>query len=139
MFARILYPTDDSEHAKKALDVARELAEKYGAEVVVLHAYPHVFDALGTPDYERMLNRRIENGTRIVEPAAAALEEAGLAVKRELLEGPVAEAILNVAKVRECDLIVMGARGLSNLEGLLVGSVSQKVVQHATCPVLVVR
>ena len=101
MFTRILYATDGSDHARKALDYTQELAEKYEAEVIVLHAYPHVFDALGTPDYERILNRRLEAGTEVLSEAEKALEAAGLKVKRELLEGPVAEAILNVAGVRE--------------------------------------
>jgi nucleotide-binding universal stress UspA family protein len=78
-------------------------------------------------------------GSAVLEQAAHPLEEAGIRVIRELLEGPLAEAILNVAAVRDCDLIIMGARGLSDLQGLLVGSVSHKVIQHAHCPVLVVR
>ena len=57
----------------------------------------------------------------------------------ELREAPEAEAILEAAGRRQCDLIVMGTRGLGRLAGLLLGSVSQKVVQHAQCPVLLVR
>lgn len=58
---------------------------------------------------------------------------------QEVLEGPPAEAILNVANVREIDLIVMGTRGLGRLAGALLGSQSQKVVAHASCPVLLAR
>jgi nucleotide-binding universal stress UspA family protein len=57
----------------------------------------------------------------------------------EVLEGPPADAILNVAQVRECDLIVMGSRGRGALAGLLLGSVSHRVVAHARMPVMVVR
>jgi nucleotide-binding universal stress UspA family protein len=67
------------------------------------------------------------------------IEVAGLKFQTELLEGPVAEAIMNVAETRDADLIVLGARGMSSLEGLLLGSVSQKVIHHTTCPVLVVH
>lgn len=139
MFSRILYSTDGSEHAHKAMDYVRELAELHHAEVVVVHAYPSVWSALGTPDYERMFHRRREASTQILEDAASALEEAGLKVSRELLEGPTAEAILNVARTRGVDLIVLGARGLSDLQGLMLGSVSHKVIQYAECPILVVR
>ena len=57
----------------------------------------------------------------------------------EILQGPPADAILRVAKTRDVDLIVMGARGLGSLGSLLLGSVSQKVMAHATCPVIIVR
>jgi len=60
-------------------------------------------------------------------------------IKADVLQGPPAEAILDVAKTRECDLIVMGSRGLGQFTGLLLGSQSQKVVQHAECPVLIVK
>lgn len=58
---------------------------------------------------------------------------------KEILEGPVAEAVLRVAEVRDNDLIIMGTRGLGRLAGALLGSQSQKVVAHANCPVLLVR
>jgi len=57
----------------------------------------------------------------------------------EILQGPPADAILRVAKTRDVDLIVMGARGLGSLGSLLLGSVSQKVMAHADCPVIIVR
>ncbi|MFH1635561.1 MAG: universal stress protein [Chloroflexota bacterium] len=60
-------------------------------------------------------------------------------LKTEVLEGPPAEAILNVADTRGNDLIVMGTRGRGRLSGLLLGSQSQKVVAHAHCPVLLIR
>jgi nucleotide-binding universal stress UspA family protein len=60
-------------------------------------------------------------------------------LKTEVLEGSAAEAILEVASTRKSDLIVMGSRGLGTLSGLLLGSQSQKVVQHANCPVLIVK
>ena len=139
MFTRILYATDGSDHARKALDYTRELATLMKAEVIVVHAYASISDILGEPEYDRVLQRRLEAATEVLEEAAGALEAAGIPVVRELLEGPMAEAILRVAEVRECDLIVVGARGLSDLQGLLLGSVSHKVIQHAACPVLVVR
>ncbi len=139
MFTRILYATDGSDHARKALDYAHELATMMKAEVIVVHAYASISDILGEPEHDRVLQRRLDAATEVLEEAAGALESAGIPVVSELLEGPMAEAILRVAEVRQCDLIVVGARGLSDLQGLLLGSVSHKVIQHAACPVLVVR
>ena len=60
-------------------------------------------------------------------------------IHTEILESSPAEAILDVAKTCKNDFIVMGSRGLGRLTGALLGSQSQKVVQHAPCPVLIVR
>ena len=139
MFECIIYATDGSEHARKARAYARDLAKLHGAELFVVHAYPAVSDLLGYSEYDSVVTRRIANGEKIVDEAVEELEAAGLTVQTELLEGPMAEAILRVAKVRNADLIVLGARGRGGLTRLLLGSVSQRVIQHATCPVLVVR
>jgi nucleotide-binding universal stress UspA family protein len=60
-------------------------------------------------------------------------------VNEELHEGPEAESILKVAESCKADLIVMGSRGFGAVKGLLVGSVSRKVIHYATCPVMVVH
>jgi nucleotide-binding universal stress UspA family protein len=76
------------------------------------------------------------------EILSAAVKEVGsipCEIHTEILEGDPASAIIEVAKVRNSDLIVMGSRGLGRLAGLLLGSTCQKVVSHATCPVLIVR
>jgi nucleotide-binding universal stress UspA family protein len=139
MFNRILFATDGSKHAHKALEYVTQLAKLTQAEVVVLHAYESISDIFGEPGYDTILEHRQATGTKLVADAANALTAEGIKVESELLEGPLAEAILKVAEARKSDLIVIGARGLSRLQGLLLGSVSQKVIQHAECPVLVVR
>jgi len=139
MFKCIVYATDGSEHARKALAYACDLTKLHQAKLFVVHAYPSVSDLLGYKEYSSIVARRIAHGEKIVGEAVKELESAGLTVEVELMEGPMAEAILRVAETREADLIILGARGSSSLKGLLLGSVSQKVIQHATCPVLVVR
>ena len=139
MFERIVFATDGSEHARKALIYARDLAKLHGARLFLVHAYPSMSDLLGFKDYSSIATHRIANGQKILDEALKELEGTGVEVETELLEGPCAEAILKVAETRRADLIVLGARGLSPLTGLLLGSVSQKILQHASCPVLVVR
>ncbi len=67
------------------------------------------------------------------------LDASEVTIHVEPAEGHPAEAIVNLARLRNCDLIVMGSRGLGTFKELLLGSVSDKVVRRASCPVLVVR
>jgi len=139
MFESIVYATDGSDHAKKALIYTRDLAKLHNAKLFIVHVYSRVSDFLDYKEYDTILGHRIAAGEKIIEEAGKEFENSGLKYQTELLESPVAEAIMNVSETRDADLIVIGARGMSSLQGLLLGSVSQKVIQHATCPVLVVH
>ncbi len=139
MFKNIIYATDGSEHARKALNYARDLTKMHQAKLFVVHAYQSVVDLLGHYEYDTIMSHRIAFGEKIIADTITALEADELEIETELLEGPMAEAILRVAEARQADLIILGARGLSTLQGLVLGSVSQKIIQHASCPVLVVR
>ncbi|MBN1657903.1 MAG: universal stress protein [Anaerolineae bacterium] len=139
MFQKILLATDGSPHAQAALGYARDLALRDGARVIVVHAFEPVPGYLGAPIEGRAMARHIGAGEEIADDAAKQLKEAGVDVIAELLEGPAADAILNVSDVRQCDLIVMGTRGHGALASLLLGSVSHRVLSQARAPVLVVR
>lgn len=136
MFKRIIAAIDGSEHSYHALQYAKELAECFGADLYLVHVFPHTSDLLGYDEYEKLVARRENAGQEILQDARQKLGETSITVHEELLEGPEAEAILAVAETRQVDLIVMGTRGLSTLQGLLLGSVSHKVMRHATCPVM---
>lgn len=138
MFKNILLAFDGSVHAQKAAQVAADLAQQYRASLCLVHTYDPVPDYLGEPFLQEAISRRTEAADEVVAQARALLGD-WLQLEVEVLEGPPAEAILRVAEVRQVDLIVMGTRGLSQLQGLLLGSQSQKVLTHAQCPVLLVR
>ncbi len=138
MFSRILVAVDGSEHAHRALEVAIDVAKHYQATIVLLHAFPHVSDFLGTPFYESMLESRMLIGRSLLESLRSIIGDT-VAVEEQLLQGPPAPAILRVADVEHCDLIVMGSRGHGQIAGLLLGSVSHVVTQKAHCPVMVVH
>lgn len=139
MFGKILLAIDGSPDARQALAYARDLALRDGAQVIVVHAFEPVPIYLGDPWRDRLAARHVSAGHEVADSAAQSLKEAGVDVIVEVLEGPPADAILKVADVRECDLIVMGSRGYGTLASLLLGSVSHRVLAHARAPVMVVK
>lgn len=132
----ILYPTDFSEGASSAFDVACLLARESCGQLVVLHVErPPLATLGGTPavpplrtEYDReTLWERLHR----IQPL-----QAGLSIEHHLEYGEPASVILAVARDVGADLIVMGTHGRTGLRHLLVGSVAEQVVRRASCPVL---
>ena len=138
MYQKIVVAIDGSDYSRRALAHAGALVGRFKADLWLVHVYPHTSDLLSYDDFDKLVSRRKRAGQVLLDEARAVLGETDGEVQEELLEGPEAEAILSVAKTRQADLIVMGTRGFSSLKGLLLGSVSQKVMHHSRCPVLVV-
>jgi nucleotide-binding universal stress UspA family protein len=140
MIENILLATDGSRPAKQAAEFAASLALRFRAKVTVLHAYTPVPAYLGEPNYSQVFYESLNGAKALAEDTASRLHDMGIAeVETEVIEGPAANAILGVAETRKPDIIVIGARGLSTWQGLLMGSVSLSVTQRAECPVLVVK
>jgi len=140
MFNNILLGVDGSEHALHAARTAGDLARAVQAGTLrIVVAYESVPTYLGEPNLEAAISARMMEADQILKTAQQAVGTIPGEIHIEVLEGPPAEAILAVAAARHNDLIVVGSRGLGRLTGLLLGSQSQKVVQHAPCPVLIVR
>lgn len=137
MFRRILVAIDGSDYSQQALPSAIEVAKKFGSEVFVLHVSEH--------DRGRAAAFSVESpadATKLVYDAVARLRGAGLTtsgVVHEVAVGHVAKDIVETACATGSDLIVTGSRGLSDVQGLLVGSVTHKVMQLSHVPVLVTR
>ncbi len=139
IFNKILVAVDGSPASLRAVNCARELAKLTNATVILVHAYPRVPHYLGEPNLSETIARHLEKANNLIEPLIESLSSDGIDAIPDVLEGPPSDAILRVADARDVDLIIMGARGLGTLNSLLLGSVSQKVMSHATCPVMVVR
>ena len=140
MFNNILLGVDGSEHALRAAQTAGNLARAMKSETLrVVVAFEFIPPYLGEPNLQTVIATRTGDAEKILDHALEAVGEIPGEIHREMLEGSPAEAILDVAGTRQVDLIVMGSRGLGKLSGLLLGSQSQKVVQHAKCPVLIVK
>jgi nucleotide-binding universal stress UspA family protein len=140
MIENILLATDGSGSAERAVDFAASLALHYRAKVTVLHAFTPVPAYLGEPNYSRALYETLDEAKAVVDKVAGRLRDMGIVeVDTDFIEGPAANVILGVAETRKPDLLVIGARGLSTWQGILMGSVSLSVTQRAECPILVVK
>jgi universal stress protein A len=132
----ILHPTDFSETAEGAFPLACSLARDHGARLIVLHVYP---PPLG---HDEVIARRQPEAYE--KPFWSALrrvrtDDAKIDIEHRLVEGDAAAEILRVAQEADCDLIVMGTLGRTGLPRLLMGSVAEKIVRRASCPVLTVK
>jgi nucleotide-binding universal stress UspA family protein len=140
MFKRILLAVDGSDHALHATRKAAELARcMKPVELRIVVAYDPIPLYLGEPNMQVVITNRKGEAEETLNAAVKEVGSISCEIHTEILEGDPASAILEVAKTRGSDVIVMGSRGLGLLAGLLLGSTSQKVVAHAPCPVLIVR
>ena len=140
MFERILLAVDGSEHSLHAAKEAGDLARAMKSERLrIVVAYDRIPPYLGEPNLQQAIDARMNEANAILKKAQDAVGKIPGEVHTEIIEGSPAEAIINIAKTRDSTVIVMGSRGLSNIAGLVLGSTSNKVVSHATCPVLIIR
>ncbi len=150
MFKKILVPIDGSDHSEHVLDYAVDLAKKYSAEIKILIVIePVVLPGLGFSDesaiitqtqfecqinLQKMYNKTLEDVFNKVSK-----QNPDLKIEKQYQNGKPADQIIQVAEEEKFDLIVMGSRGRGKIKGLLLGSVSDRVADHAKCPVLIVK
>jgi len=134
----ILIATDGSNGSRAAVAAGLELAETVGAEVTVLYVRRPI-EILGEPFYQRRLSKQLEAARSAVDDALTAASERGVPARGEIAEGEPAKLILELAESRDADLVVVGSRGLGQVSGALLGSVSWAVVRAANRPVLVIK
>jgi nucleotide-binding universal stress UspA family protein len=138
----ILLATDGSPSAKKATDVAIELAGALDAVLRIISVWRvPVYDYGYVPlQYTPELVEAQEKGAgNAVEQAVAAAKAAGIAATSELRQGDASDEICAAAAETSADMIVLGAHGWGTVKRILFGSVSTAVLHHAPCPVLIVR
>jgi len=136
---KILIPVDGSDTSMRAAEYATNLAELAGGEITLMHCHKPFPLRLGEPYFQRAINKVMEKSNLLMDPYKTMLKKKGIPFTDKIMEGPARESIIRVAEIEECDLIVMGSRGLSDLTGLVLGSVTHRVLRSAPCPVLVIR
>lgn len=147
MYQSILVPTDGSDFSNKAVSTAARLAKALGARLLLLHVRspietPHHVEG-GALTYlgRKIVMQEIEDEERKLLDAAQAIAAAnGTAAETAFIAGySTYDAIVRIAQEQRCDLIVMASRGNRGISGFLIGDEVQKVLNHTTIPVLVVR
>lgn len=146
----ILHPTDGSAAAKKALDLACDLARDHGAKLILLHAQGRIGSSAVPEElehFEKLEHYRITEADLLAEAARSVLQTAednarnhGISdIETRIEIGDPSRVIVDMAAQKKADMIVIGSRGLGDLQGLLLGSVSHKVAHAAPCSCVVVR
>ena len=173
MFKKILCATDGSDHARRALDLAVDVARKYDAQLVIAHVLLRQSDAQGLKRFAEVegLTKRVEPeikrlqamegrleynsnyddaivssrvlvevGQHILDDAKRHATDLGCRnVETLLLDGDPADQLLRGIKDRGVDCVIMGSRGLSDVKGMLLGSVSHKLSNRAPCTCITVK
>ena len=145
---KILSPVDFSEPSNAALISAVELAEQYSASIILVHAINEI-DPTPSPSYTlthhlmdqipQIMGQMTENAHKAMQDLIKNHFDQRIPAEHRVVIGDPAESIVQLAENEEADLIVMATHGRSGLKGLFFGSVAEKVVRSAACPVLTMR
>ena len=141
---KILVPTDFSDFSGHALRYGCEFARRFNAELHILNVVEDLYPIVPEPGMSSVLAPNYlvdlsDSAKREIEKLPPAEQSEGLTVQRAVLTGTPFLEIIRYARDHDCDLIVIGTHGRSGLVHALMGSVSEKVVRKAPCPVLAVR
>lgn len=151
MFRKILVPLDGSEHSLKALDEAAQLAKIFSGKITLINVYsvqPLMMGGSSESGYGAILTgagvtviieAAQKSGNKILQDGEQRVSATGVEVDKMLVEGHTVQEIVRAASKGNFDLIVIGARGISHFREMLLGSVTDGVIHHAHCAVLVIK
>jgi nucleotide-binding universal stress UspA family protein len=149
-----LVPLDGSKHSLKALNVAVDVAKRFGGKLTLVHVYSTVvvptflpkpsvttghMPIMAAEDETRLIEAARRVGRRILDDGVEEARAGQVEVESSLREGHTVEEITKLARDGGFELIVMGARGVSHVREMFLGSASDGVIHHAECPVLVIK
>jgi nucleotide-binding universal stress UspA family protein len=155
MFKKILVAMDGSEHSLKALGTAIQIAKEFSGELTLIHVYSAAVTPIMVPEPSTLSPTRIpiitaeevarvadaarEAGRQVLAEGEQQVKAQSVQVETMLEEGHAVQEIVRAGEEGKFDLIVIGAKGISRIRELLLGSVTDGVIHHAACPVLVVK
>jgi nucleotide-binding universal stress UspA family protein len=142
-FRHMLAPTDFSEYSKQAVASALELAKKFGAKLSILHVVelpPYPVEGYVPPSLTSTFLADLERqATQDLAQVVPEAESAGIEVARLVTVGSPYRKIIDIAEAEQVDLIVMATAGRTGFSRLVMGSIAERVVRTASCPVLTIR
>jgi len=136
---RILVPVDGSAHSSRAAEYAVRMARYMNKEILLIHCHKHFPSLSGEPYYQKAVSKILSEANDLLEPFRQMIARAGIQFEERILEGQPGAKICEAAEIENCEMIIMGSRGRTELQGLILGSVAHRVLHSATCPVLVVK
>jgi nucleotide-binding universal stress UspA family protein len=143
MFKKILYPTDFSDVSKKAVDYLVQLKEAGAKEIIILHVIDQKgMDAVyryGAGSAVEIVGAIEKEARQEANKIEKKLRQSGLEVKIRIETGIPLKEILKVEEEEKVSVIVIGSHGKTNLEQMVLGSVSEKVIHQSKKPVLVIK
>ncbi|RYG71205.1 universal stress protein [Lentibacillus lipolyticus] len=138
MFKRILLATDGSKHSARSANHAIQLAEQFSGTIDVVYVVDEQTsksDVLHNDSKYEIERKRKEK----IQPVLDQLETTTIDYKVRILHGEPGPAIVEFVNTNDFDCVVIGSRGLNNLQTMILGSVSHKVAKRVDCPVLIVK
>jgi nucleotide-binding universal stress UspA family protein len=155
LFEKILVPLDGSEHSLRALEIAIQIAKKFDGKITLIHVYsitirpvimpepttltPPMIPVMTPAEVSKAVEATRKAGASILADGEQKVKAEEVQVETTLREGHTVQEIVKTAKEGKFDLIVIGGRGISKIRELLLGSVTDGVIHHAPCPVLVIK
>lgn len=155
LFEKILVALDGSEHSLRALEIAVHVARKFNAKITLIHVYsvgvrpvvmpepatltPPSVPIMPPADFSKVVEATRRAGANILTDGEKRVMAEGVQVETLLKEGHTVQEILKTARDGKFSLIVIGARGISKIREVIMGSVSDGVIRNAPCPVLVTK
>ena len=140
---KIVVAYDSSTNSKNALKLAAEIAQTIGAEISLVSVVDNHFHSykgeLGAREFEKIQQASNELGKEMIESGVKLAQELGIEVTTALLSGKPADELLNYAQAENAYMIVVGPRGLGGLKGVLLGSVTQKILNQSSIPVAIAK
>jgi len=146
-FKNILVPVDGSSYSLQAEELVADLAKRFNSKVTVLHVVPHQIkhppeEYVGVPKSirEEMEGWFLQRGRQVIQEARALYTQEGITPETILEEfADPAETILDIAKMKKSDTLVLGNLGSSEIADFSLGGVAENVLRHANCPLLIVK
>jgi len=138
-YQSLLVPYDGSEFSKKALQRAAEMTKTEGGQVTVLYVIPRYEEMMEFYRSDSIKKSLHAEADKILGEASKIASALGISIRMEVREGHASDEIVAAAQKLENDLIAMGTYGWKGMNSAIMGSTTNRVISHASCPILVVK